>query len=67
MTLPERIAELVERHGSLRAAARVLSCDPGYLSRLSSGDKDDPGAHLLRRMGLRRVVTYELIDEGDKT
>lgn len=59
MTLPERIAELVEQHGSLRAAARVLEVDPGYLSRLQSGEKDDPGDTLLRRMGLRRVVSYE--------
>lgn len=59
VTLRSRIAELIEQHGSLRAAARVLDCDPGYLSRLQSGEKDDPGAHLLRRMGLRQTVTYD--------
>lgn len=59
MPLTERIAELVEQHGSLRAAARVLDVDPGYLSRLSSGAKDEPSDTLLRRMGLRRVVSYE--------
>ncbi len=58
--LQERIQELIEQHGSLRAAARVLEVDPGYLSRLASGEKDDPGETLLRRMGLRRVVSYEL-------
>jgi len=57
--LQERIAELAEQHGSLRAAARVLECDAGYLSRLQSGEKDNPEDWLLRRMGLRRVVTYE--------
>lgn len=57
--LRKRIAELIEQHGSLRAAARVLMVDPGYLSRLASGEKDDPGDDLLRRMKLRRVVAYE--------
>lgn len=59
MTLAERIAELIEQHGSLRAAARVLECDAGYLSRLQSGEKDNPEVWLLRRMNLRRVVSYE--------
>ena len=59
LTLRIRVAELIEQHGSLRAAARVLECDHGYLSRLASGDKDDPGPILLRRMKLRRIVTYE--------
>lgn len=57
--LMRRIHELSDQHGSLRAAARVLEVDVGYLSRLASGEKDDPGETLLRRMGLRRVVTYE--------
>lgn len=60
--LQERIAELIEHHGSLRAAARVVMLDPGYLSRLQSGEKDDPGDTLLRRLKLRRVVTYERAD-----
>lgn len=59
MTLSERVAELVVQHGSLRAAARVLECDPGYLSRLATGEKNDPGEKLLRRMGLRQIITYE--------
>jgi hypothetical protein len=61
-TLANRIAELIDQHGTLRATARVLDCDPGYLSRLQSGEKDDPGEALLRRMKLRRVVTYERTD-----
>ena len=61
VTLAERIAELIVQHGSLRAVARVLECDGGYLSRLQSGEKDNPDDWLLRRMGLRRVVTYERV------
>ncbi|MDM0041831.1 hypothetical protein QTI05_22515 [Variovorax sp. J22R193] len=60
-SLPGRIAELIVQHGSLRAVARVIECDPGYLSRLQSGEKTDPGATLLRRMGLRQITTYERI------
>jgi hypothetical protein len=61
MTLAERIAELAEQHGGLRAAARVLGYDPGYLSRLADGTKSEPGKTLLRRMGLRKIVTYERV------
>lgn len=60
MTLQERIAELVQQHGSLRAVARVTELDAGYLTRLRSGEKANPGAAVLRRLGLRRVVAYEL-------
>lgn len=60
--LHARIVELIEQHGSLRAAARVLECDPGYLSRLQSGEKDNPEDWLLRRMKLRRVVSFERTD-----
>lgn len=59
VTLAERITELRHKHGSLRAAAAVLEVDVAYLSRLASGEKDNPQAWLLRRMGLRQVVTYE--------
>jgi hypothetical protein len=53
-----RIKELAEQHGSVRAAARVLSCDHTYLHRLSTGEKDDPSGPLLRRLGLRRIVHF---------
>lgn len=53
-----RIRELEKQHGSLRAAARALSCDAGYLSRLRNGEKDNPSAALLKRMGLKRVIAY---------
>ena len=58
-TLSSRIAELTEQHGSLRAAARSLDFDPGYLARLQSGEKCSPSPALLERLGLRQVITYE--------
>ena len=56
--LQQRIAELAERHGSIRAAARVLSVDHAYLYRLSTGEKCDPGEDLLCKLQLRRVVSF---------
>jgi hypothetical protein len=57
--LQARIKELEAQHGGLNAAARVLKVDPGYLSRLASGEKDAPSNKLLRKLGLRRVVWFE--------
>jgi hypothetical protein len=59
--LAERIEQLVQQHGSLRAVGRVTEIDPGYLSRLRSGEKVRPEVDKLRRLGLRRVVSYELL------
>jgi hypothetical protein len=60
VTLADRIHELVTVHGSLRALSKVLEVDAGYLSRLYHGKKTGPGPKLLRKLGLREVVTYEL-------
>jgi len=57
VTLKERIADLVAQHGSLRAAARVLQIDAGYLHRLSSGEKDAPLETVLKKLKLRQIVT----------
>ena len=58
ITIRARVAELVKQHGGLRIAARALKIDHGYLSRLANGLKDDPGANIEYRLGLRRVITY---------
>lgn len=59
MTLADRIDELVAQHGSLRALARVMECSPPYICRLRSGVTKNPGPTVLRKLGLRRVVSYE--------
>lgn len=64
MTLADRVEELVAQHGSLRAAGRAVQIDPGYLSRLRSGEKVRPEKAILRRMGLRRLVTYERLTDS---
>lgn len=64
MTLSERITQLVNQHGSLRAAARVVEIDASYLCRLGRGAKVRPGKKLLRRLGVQQVITYELTKKG---
>lgn len=61
--LQRRVKALAERHGSIRALARVLKVDHAYISRLASGDKASPSDALLRKLGLRRVVSYEILGE----
>lgn len=56
--LRTRINELADKHGGLRAAARVLNIDPGYLVRLRDGQKTQPSATVLKKLKLARVVTY---------
>ena len=56
--LRARIQELATQHGSLRAAARILDLDHAYLSRLQDGHKTEPSDAVLRKLGLKRVVTY---------
>lgn len=59
MTLRERIIELGVKHGSVRAAARVLGVDHAYLHRLAKGEKTAPSKAMQRKLGVRAVVTYE--------
>lgn len=59
ITLRKRIGQLVEQHGSLRAAARVTQIDYSYLSRIATGEKTAPSDFVLRRLGLRKSVVYE--------
>lgn len=59
ITLKQRVKELIQQHGTLRAAARAIQIDVSYLSRIEHGEKDNPSDLTLRRMGLREVTTYE--------
>lgn len=57
--IADRIDDLVIVHGSLRTLGELLDIDYSYLSRLRSGDKDDPSDAVLSRLGLKRTVIYE--------
>jgi len=60
MKLGTCIAKLAEKHGGLRAVARAAGLDAGYLSRLRSGEKDQPSDVVLAALGLERVVSYRM-------
>lgn len=57
-TLRQHIDELIAQHGTLRAVSRALCIDVGYLHRLRSGDKQDPSAETLAKLGLVRLDLY---------
>lgn len=58
LTLSDRVIQLEQEHGSLRAAARKLGLDPGYLHKLKCGKKYTPSPATLGLLGLTRVITY---------
>lgn len=58
-TIPNRCEELVRLHGGLRKAAESCDIDVGYFSRLRSGEKDNPTAETLRKLGLTKTVVYQ--------
>lgn len=60
MKLSECIERLVAKHGGVRALARSAGIDPGYVSRLQWGEKDQPSDVLLAALGIERVVSYRL-------
>lgn len=64
MTLQQRVKQLIREHGTLRAAARAIHIDVGYLSRLEHGEKSNPSEDILDRLGLTKVVTYRRLTKG---
>ena len=63
MTLQQRVRQLVAEHGTLRAAAKAVSVEVSYLSRLEHGEKTNPSEAVLERLGLVRVVTYRKVSK----
>ena len=59
MTIDRQCRLLIRRHGGVRAAARALRMDAGYLSRLANRQKVHPSKATLRKLGLREIITYE--------
>lgn len=49
----------IDQHGGVRKAARALRMTPAYLSRLRSGNKQNPSDKILRKLGLRRSIKFE--------
>ena len=58
MEISKRIEQLQKQHGGLRAAARAVGMSASYMIRLRDGEKFEPSARLLRKLGLRKEVAY---------
>jgi hypothetical protein len=58
ITIAERVCELIEQHGSLRAAARAINLDPGYMARLRMGTKKAPSNKTLQKLSLLKEIKY---------
>lgn len=56
--LRARVDAVVKHFGSLRVAGRALRINYAYLQRLRSGEKVNPTDAVLKKLGLRKVVTY---------
>ncbi len=57
MEISKRIEQLQKQHGGLRAAARAVGMSASYMIRLRDGEKFEPGARSLRKLGLKNEVT----------
>jgi hypothetical protein len=66
MTLLEAIRELTQRHGSQAEAARYCDINKSYWSRMMAGVKDWPSEETLKRLGLRRIISYEWVKSPRK-
>lgn len=62
--LREHVKRLSRDFGGLRQLSKRVGLSAGYLSRISHGLKDEPSDATLIKLGLRRVVTYERLSDG---
>lgn len=61
MDIKTAVKAIIARHGGVRPAARAIGVNYAYLSRLQTGEKANPTTAVLRKLGLRKVVSYEPI------
>lgn len=57
----EKVTELARQHGGLRKAASKLQMSPAYLCQIRSGKKV-PSERALKKIGMRRVVYFERVE-----
>jgi hypothetical protein len=60
-TIAATIKRQAREAGGIRALARKIGTDPGYLCKLRDGTKV-PSDNVLAKLGLERVVTYRRIE-----
>ncbi len=57
--LSEAAERLIDKHNGLVKAAKALKINPGYLSRIRHGERDNPSEALLKKFGLTRTTTFQ--------
>lgn len=56
--LRDRVEMICKTFGGVRPAGRALRINYAYLSRLKSGEKSNPTTATLRKLGLKKIVSY---------
>lgn len=51
----------ITNYQGLKAAARLLKIDPGSLSRVARGKRLDVPEHVAKKLGVKRIVTFEAL------
>jgi len=64
MTLPEALKEIASHYRSHRQAAYASDIDRAYWNRLLWGQLTNPSDETLKKLGLKKVVTYEWDDHA---
>lgn len=59
--LQQTVDALIKRHGSLRKAQVATGINYAYLQRLQKGDKINPSAAVLAKLGLEKRATYRCL------
>ncbi len=57
-TVSRRIEELAAQYGSVTEVANRLGVNAIYLHRLANGSKTSPSEDVIKKLGLRRIVSY---------
>jgi len=57
-TIQDQAKAVIADFGGIRPAARVIEIDPAYLSRLASGEKNNPSVAVLKRLCLSTPIYY---------
>ena len=54
-----RVRQLIAQYGGIRPAARALKMDAGYLLRLKTGEKMNPGPAVLKKLGIVKLAIIQ--------
>ncbi len=64
MSVSERVSEVIAQYGGVRPAARALDIDAAYLTRLRDGYKNHPSAAILKKLKMKKCVSYVKVTPG---